>query len=235
MGILTIGVVTRPFNFEGTQRANVASEGIIRLKERADCVIVIRNESLLGMCDANVSIEKAFRMVDEVLFQSVNGISEVITSTGNINLDFNDVKATMSDGGHGWISVGYGTGENRAVDAALAATKSSLYDFTLDRARKILFNITYSDMSLAEVGQAGDTIRGVADPTAQIIFGLATDRAMGSDVKITLIATGFGDGGGGRADEETAVSEEVEPAPVLDDQTQPDPDGRRRRTLPWAR
>lgn len=234
MGILTIGVVTRPFNFEGTQRANVASEGIIRLKERADCVIVIRNESLLGMCDANVSIETAFRMADDVLFQSVNGISEVITSTGNINLDFNDVKATMSDGGHGWISVGCGSGPNRAVDAAMAATKSSLFDFTLDRAKKILFNITYADMSLAEVGQAGDAIRGVADSSAQIIFGLATDRAMGSDVKITLIATGFGDGGSGAVDEASGQFEE-EPMPVFDDMTEPETDGKRRRTLPWSR
>ena len=227
LGILTIAIVTRPFNFEGSQRANVASEGIIRLKERADCLIVIPNERLLDMCDANVSIEAAFRMVDDVLFQSVNGISEVITGTGNINLDFNDVKATMTDGGHGWISVGYGSGENRAVDAARAAIVSSLFDFTLDRARKILFNITYSDMALTEVGQAADVIKGVADPAAQIIFGLATDPAMGSDVKLTLIATGFGEG--------DSSSVEDDPMPAVDDGPQIDEEGKRRRMMPWTR
>ncbi len=227
LGILTIAIVTRPFNFEGSQRANVASEGIIRLKERADCLIVIPNERLLGMCDANVSIEAAFRMVDDVLFQSVNGISEVITGTGNINLDFNDVKATMTDGGHGWISVGYGSGENRAVDAARAAIVSSLFDFTLDRARKILFNITYSEMALTEVGQAADVIKGVADPAAQIIFGLATDPAMGSDVKLTLIATGFGEG--------DSSSAEDDPMPAVDGGPQIEEEGKRRRMMPWTR
>ncbi len=227
LDILTIAIVTRPFNFEGAQRANVASEGIIRLKERADCVIVIPNERLLDMCDANVSIESAFRMVDDVLLQSVNGISEVITGTGNINLDFNDVRATMSDGGHGWISIGYGSGENRAVDAARAATVSSLFDFKLDRAKKILFNITYNDMALTEVGQAAEVIREVADPAAQIIFGLATDPAMGSDVKLTLIATGFGEG------ESDTVADD--PMPSVNEGPQFEADGKRRRIMPWTR
>lgn len=227
LGILTIAIVTRPFNFEGTQRSNVASEGIIRLKERADCVIVLPNERLLEMCDTNVSIEAAFRMVDDVLFQSVNGISEVITSIGNINLDFNDVRATLEDGGHGWISVGYGSGENRAVDAAKAAIVSSLCDFTLDRATKILFNITYSDMALTEVSRAAEVIKEVADPAAQIIFGLATDPAMGSDVKLTLIATGFGEGEG-------SALEDI-PEPDVDFAPQVEPEGKRRWALPFAR
>jgi cell division protein FtsZ len=174
-------------------RTKVASEGIIRLEERSDSVIVIPNERLLSMCDANVLIEDAFKMVDSVLFRSVEGISEVITSTGNINLDFNDVKATMSDAGHAWISMGYGSGDNRAVEAARDALASPLFDFSIDKAQRILFNIMCGDLTLTEVNEAANVIREVADPTAQIIFGLATDPRIGSGVKLTLIATGFGE------------------------------------------
>ncbi len=227
LDILTIAVVTRPFNFEGSHRAKVAAEGIVRLNERADSLIVIPNENLLSMCDANVSIEAAFRMVDDVLFQSVTSISEVITGTGNINLDFNDVKATMIEGGHGWISVGFGSGKDRAVDAARSATVSSLFDFTLDRAKRILFNITYGEMALTEVGQAAEVIRKVADPGAQIIFGLTTDPRMGSDVKLTLIATGFGEG------ESDTVEER--PAHSIDDMPNSQVEAGRRRILHWNR
>jgi len=227
LGILTIAVVTRPFNFEGSHRAKVAADGIVRLKERADSLIVIPNEKLLGMCDANVSIEAAFKMVDDVLFQSVNSISEVITGTGNINLDFNDVKATMTDGGHGWISVGHGSGKDRAVDAARAATVSPLFDFTLDRATRILFNIAYSDMALTEVSQAAEVIKKVADPSAQIIFGLTTDPAMGSDVKLTLLATGFGEGN------DDVVEEH--PGPPVEDVPWNEVEPGKRRILPWTR
>jgi len=227
LGILTIAVVTRPFNFEGTHRAKVAADGIVRLKERADCLIVIPNEKLLAMCDANVSIEAAFRMVDDVLFQSVNSISEVITGTGNINLDFNDVKATMVDGGHGWISVGHGRGKDRAVDAARAAIVSPLFDYALDRAKRILFNIAYNDMSLTEVSQAAEVVKKVADPGAQIIFGLTTEPAMGSDVKLTLIATGFGES------ERDSVGDH--PGPPAEDVPWNGPETGRRRVLPWMR
>jgi len=208
LGILTIAIVTRPFAFEGVHRARIASEGIIRLEERADSLIVIPNERLLSMCDANVSIEAAFRMVDDVLFQSVHGISEVITSSGNINLDFNDVRATMNEAGHAWISMGLGRGETRAVDAARAAIVSPLFDFSIDRAKRILFNIIYSELTLAEVNEAANIIREVSDPNAQIIFGLATDAGMGSDVKLTLIATGFREGESRKETESLTVLDE---------------------------
>lgn len=227
LGILTIAIVTRPFNFEGVHRARVASEGIIRLAERADSIIVIPNERLLSTCDSNVSIEAAFKMVDGVLFQSINGISEVIMSSGNINLDFNDVRATMNDAGYAWISMGYGTGEDRAVDAAKAALASPLFDFSIERAKRILFNIIYGEMTLSEVNIAANVIREVSDPNAQIIFGLATDPGMGQNVKLTLIATGFREG-------EPKVK--IEPPVEYDmDVSEFEMDSRRRQFLPWNR
>ena len=225
LGILTIAIVTKPFNFEGAHRAKVASEGIIRVGERADSIIVIPNERLLSMCDANVLIEDAFKMVDSVLFRSVEGISEVIISTGNINLDFNDVRATLSEAGHAWISMGYGAGENRAVEAARDALASPLFDFSIDRAKRILFNIMCSDLTLVEVNEAANVIREVADPTAQIIFGLATDHNIGSRVKLTLIATGFGESKDTVVNEPPIEPEEYFPEFGLEQE--------RRSRLPW--
>ncbi len=228
LGILTIAIVTKPFNFEGVYRARVAEEGVIRLRERADSIIVIPNERLLTMCDANVSIEAAFKMVDDVLFQSVEGISEVITNWGNINLDFNDVKTIMNEAGHAWISMGYGSGETRAVDAARAAIVSPLFDFSIERAQRILFNIIYNELALSEVNQAADVIRQVADPNAQIIFGLATDPEIGRNVKLTLIATGFREGGDHVESEgtTTADGDDLPEFPVED---------KRRSLFPWLR
>jgi cell division protein FtsZ len=240
LGILTIAIVTRPFAFEGVHRARIASEGIIRLEERADSLIVIPNERLLSMCDANVSIEAAFKMVDDVLFHSVHGISEVITSSGNINLDFNDVRATMNEAGHAWISMGWGSGETRAVDAARTAIVSPLFDFSIDRAKRILFNIIYNDLTLTEVNEAANIIREVADPNAQIIFGLATDPKMDQDVKLTLIATGFREGETRKASEARKMSEtpiEPESLAVPDEDELPEFgfEDRRRKLLPWTR
>jgi len=214
LGILTIAIVTTPFSFEGVYRARVAEEGVIRLRERADSIIVIPNERLLSMCDANVSIEAAFKMVDDVLFQSVQGISEVITSSGSINLDFNDVKAIMNEAGHAWISMGHGSGETRAVDAARAAIVSPLFDFPIERAQRILFNIIYNDLALSEVNEAANVIREVADPSAQIIFGLTTDPEIGCNVKLTLIATGFREGGD-HAESESAMMADGDALPEL--------------------
>lgn len=193
LGILTIGVVTRPFDFEGLHRAKVAEDGIVRLRERADTIVVIPNERLLSMCDANISIDSAFKVVDDVLLRSVQGISEVITLPGHINLDFNDVRAIMRDAGYSWIAIGHGSGETRAVDAAKAALVSPLFGFSIERARRILFNIVGNDLSLSEVNEAADIIRGVAASYAQIIFGLGTDPGIGQEVKFTLIATDFSD------------------------------------------
>jgi cell division protein FtsZ len=190
-GVLTIAVVTKPFLFEGVHRALVADEGIVRLTERADTIITIPNERLLSTCDENVSIDDAFKMVDGVLLASIRGISEVITTSGHINLDFNDVRATMTDAGQAWIAIGFGEGASRAADAAKDATESLMFDFSIENANRILFNIIGNDLTLAEVNQAAGVIRQVADPGAQIIFGLASDPALESGVKITLIATGF--------------------------------------------
>ncbi len=228
LGILTIAIVTKPFNFEGVYRARVAEEGIVRLKERADSIVVVPNERLLTMCDANVSIEAAFKMVDDVLFRSVEGISEVITCLGNINLDFNDVKAIMNEAGHAWISMGYGSGETRAVDAARAAIVSPLFDFSIERAQRILFNIIYNDLALSEVNQAADVIRQVADPNAQIIFGLATDPGIGRNVKLTLIATGFREGGDHVESEDTTTDDG-------DDLPELSVEDKRRSFFPWVR
>jgi len=228
LGVLTIAIVTRPFNFEGVCRTRVAEEGVIRLRERADSIIVIHNERLLSMCDANVSIEAAFKMVDDVLFQSVEGISEVITCSGNINLDFNDVRAIMNEAGHAWISMGYGSGETRAVDAARAAIVSPLFDFSIERAQRILFNIIYNDLALSEVNEAANVIREVADPNAQIIFGLATDPKIGRNVKLTLIATGFREGRDNQ-DSESAMTADG------DDPPESAAEEKRRSFFPWPR
>ncbi len=191
LGILTIGVVTRPFSFEGLHRARVAEEGIIRLRERGDTIVVIPNERLLSLCDENISIDAAFKVVDDVLFRCVQGISEVITLPGHINLDFNDVRTIMRDAGYSWIAIGHGSGETRTVDAAKSALVSPLFDFPIERARRILFNIVGNDLSLSEVNDAADVIREVSAAYAQIIFGLGTDPGLGSEVKLTLIATDF--------------------------------------------
>ena len=191
LGILTVAVVTRPFGFEGTQRAKVAEEGIIMLKEKVDTIVVICNDRLLNMCDMNVSIDTAFKMVDDVLCQSVQGINEVVTTVGHINLDFNDVKTIMRGAGLGWISVGRAGGPTRAADAARAVIATPVFDFSIDKAKRILYNIRGNDLTLAEINEAANIIKRVADPEAQIIFGFGADPLMDRMVKITLIATDF--------------------------------------------
>jgi cell division protein FtsZ len=191
LGILTVAVVTRPFSFEGSQRAKVAEEGINMLKEKVDTIVVICNDRLLGMCDMKVSVETAFKMVDDVLFQSVQGIHEVVTTIGHINLDFNDVKTIMRGAGLGWIAIGRGGGSTRAVDAARAVIGAPIFDFSIDKAKRILFNIIGNELTLAEINEAAGVIKQVADPEAQIIFGFGADPLMDRTVKITLIATDF--------------------------------------------
>ncbi|MBE0480360.1 MAG: cell division protein FtsZ [Dehalococcoidia bacterium] len=229
-GILTIAVVTMPFGFEGSFRARVAEEGIIRLKERADTIIAIPNERLLSLCDTNVSIDQAFKMVDSVLLSSVQGISEVITTCGHINLDFNDVRATMSEAGYAWIGMGYGEGKTRAADAARGATVSPLFEYSIENAKRILFNVVGNDLGLSEVNEAANLIRDVADPTAQIIFGLATDPKLGKKVKITLIATGFKEHKGLDEGEDIASAGEMGQMGMTAAETT-----RRRSFFPWSR
>jgi cell division protein FtsZ len=191
-GALTIGVVTRPFSFEGAQRARVAESGIDELKEHVDTLIVIPNDRLLEMADKRVSLMDSFRMADDVLRQGIQGISELITVPGLINLDFADVKAIMSLGGAALMAVGKGSGDDRARQAAEQALSSRLLDVTIDGARGILFNVTGGpDLGLYEINQAASIIRETAHPDVNLIFGAVIDENMGDEVRITVIATGF--------------------------------------------
>ncbi|MCA9939283.1 MAG: cell division protein FtsZ [Anaerolineales bacterium] len=191
-GALTIGVVTRPFSFEGTKRAKVAESGIEALKEHSDTLIVIPNDRLLEAADKRVSLLDSFRLADDVLRQGIQGISELITVPGLINLDFADVQAIMSMGGAALMAVGSGKGEDRARTAAEQALSSRLLDVTIDGARGILFNVTGGpDLSLFEINQAASIIRETAHPDVNLIFGAVIDENMGDEVRITVIATGF--------------------------------------------
>jgi cell division protein FtsZ len=192
VGALTIGVVTRPFTFEGARRAKSAEGGITRLKEHADTLIVIPNDRLLQIVDKRASLQDAFRTADDVLRQGIQGISELITVPGMINLDFADVRAIMSEGGAALMAVGRASGEDRARIAAESAISSQLLDITIDGARGILFNVTGGpDLTLFEVNQAAAIIKETAHPDVNLIFGAVIDENLGDEVRITVIATGF--------------------------------------------
>ena len=192
IGALTIGVVTRPFAFEGQRRAMVAEEGALRLKEHADTLIVIPNDRLMQMVTKSVSMCDAFRLADDVLRQGIQGISELITVPGLINLDFADVRTIMSEGGAALMAVGEASGEDRAKVAAEKAISSQLLDVTINGAHGILFNVTgSSNLSLFEVNQAASIIKETASPDVNLIFGAVIDESMGDKVRITVIATGF--------------------------------------------
>ena len=189
---LTIGVVTRPFTFEGARRMHSAETGIGKLKDHAHTLIAIPNDRLLQIADKRASLQDAFRLADDVLHQGIQGISELITIPGLINLDFADVKAIMSEGGAALMAVGTGTGEDRAKDAAEKAISSQLLDITIDGARGVLFNVTGGpNMTLFEVNQAAAIIRETAHPDVNMIFGAVIDPNMADDIRVTVIATGF--------------------------------------------
>jgi cell division protein FtsZ len=191
-GALTIGVVTKPFSFEGTHRSKVAEEGINTLLGQVDTLVIIPNDRLLLQCDQKTSVDSAFKMADDVLTRGVQAISEVITVPGLINLDFADVKAIMKDAGPAWMSVGTGSGAHRAVDAAKTALSSPLLDVAIEGAKGVLFNVVGgSSLTLFEVNEAAGVIKQAVDPEANIIFGVAYDPMMDKEVRITLIATGF--------------------------------------------
>ncbi len=192
LGALAIGVVTRPFRFEGVQRAQVAEEGIAKLKEQVHTLIVVPNDRLLQIVDKKASIETAFRVADDVLRQGVQGISEVITVPGMINVDFADVRSVMSEGGNALMGIGRSNGEERAVEAAKQAISSPLLDVTIDGARGVLFNICGGpNLTLYEVEEAANIIRERADASANIRFGAVIDDSLGDEIQITVIATGF--------------------------------------------
>ncbi|MFM8861794.1 MAG: cell division protein FtsZ [Acidimicrobiia bacterium] len=192
MGALTIGVVTRPFAFEGKRRGLQAESGIKNLKEKVDTLIVIPNDRLLTVSNDKTSVLNAFKMADEVLLQGVQGITDLITTPGLINTDFADVKMIMSDAGSALMGIGYGSGENRALAAAKAAISSPLLEASIEGARGILLTIAGgSDLGLFEVNEAASVIHDVAHEDANIIFGTVIDDEMGDEVRVTVIAAGF--------------------------------------------
>lgn len=192
IGALTIGVVTKPFAFEGPRRAKSAEEGIANLKDHADTLIVIPNDRLLQIVDKKVTLKNAFSQADDVLRQGIQGISELITVPGLINLDFADVKAIMSEGGAALMAIGKGTGDDRAKEAAEMAISNRLLDITIDGARGILFNITGGeDMTLFEVNQAAAIIKESAHPDVNFIFGAVIDPEMKDEVRVTVVGTGY--------------------------------------------
>jgi len=192
IGALTVAVVTKPFAFEGTRRMVTAEDGIEELREKVDTLIVIPNQRILDVVDKKVSLLEAFRIADSVLMQGVQGISDLITIPGLINVDFADVKTIMSNAGSALMGIGTGVGENRAITAARSAIASPLLEISMDGARGVLFNITGGpDLTMTEVDEAAKIISSAADPDANIIFGATIDESMHDQIKISVIATGF--------------------------------------------
>jgi cell division protein FtsZ len=190
---LTVGVVTRPFVFEGRLRADQAEQGIQSLRESVDTLIVIENDRLLQVVEKSTPVTDAFRMVDDILRQGVQGITDLITVPGLVNLDFADVRTIMRHAGSALMGIGVSRGENRAVEAARSAISSPLLETSLEGATGILLNITGGpDLGLFEVNEAAEVVTGAADSNANVIFGAVIDEAMGDDVRVTAIATGFG-------------------------------------------
>jgi cell division protein FtsZ len=192
-GALTIAVVTKPFTFEGSHRAQVAEEGLLDLSNKVDTLIIIPNDRLLQLCDAKTSVDNAFRLADDALLLGVQAISEVVTIPGLINLDFADIKSVMKDAGPAWMSVGKASGQSRAAEAAKAALASPLLDVSVTGASGVLFNITGGpSLTLFECNEAAQVISQAVAPNANIVFGVVFDPKMDSEVRITVIATGFG-------------------------------------------
>lgn len=192
IGALTIAVVTKPFLFEGTRRMVVAEDGIENLKDKVDTLIVIPNQRILDVVDKKLSLLEAFKVADSVLTQGVQGISDLITLPGLINVDFADVRTIMSNAGSALMGIGTGVGENRAQAAARTAIASPLLEISMNGARGVLFNITGGpDITMSEVDEAAKIISSAADPDANIIFGATVDETMHDQIKITVIATGF--------------------------------------------
>lgn len=191
-GALTIAVVTRPFEFEGVPRAQSAQDGIERLNEVADTVIVIPNQRLVDRNDRNLTVTNAFHRADDVLRQAVRGISDVLTVPGEINLDFNDVKKVMGGGGHALMALGHGSGDNRALDAVEEAIHSPLLEDSIHGATRVLYNVTSSgDLGMLELSQIADFVREKVHANAEIIMGTVIDEDLDGDIQMTLIATGF--------------------------------------------
>ncbi len=191
-GALTIGVVTRPFTWEGAHRRKRAEEGISRLREKVDTLLVIPNDALLSVCDRKTTVLNSFKVADEVLRRAVQAIAEIVTVCGDINRDFADVRAVMENRGSAMLGIGWGDGDNRATDAARAAIANPLLDVSIEGAKGVLYIITGGpDLTMSEVNAASEIIQKAVHPEAEIFFGLNTDNRLENQVKITLIATGF--------------------------------------------
>jgi cell division protein FtsZ len=192
MGALTVGVITRPFTFEGRRRSHQAEEGMIALQSRVDTLIVIPNDKILSVIPEQTPVQEAFRVADDILRQGVQGISDIINIPGLVNVDFADVRAVMADAGSALMGVGIASGKSRAKEAAIAAIDSPLLESSIRGAKGVVFNITGgSDLTLHEVSIAADTIYEVVDPNANIIFGAVIDDSRQGEIQITVIATGF--------------------------------------------
>src|SRR5881398_1416234 len=193
LGALTVGVVTKPFVFEGRKRAQQAELGIQNLRDRVDTLIVIENDRLLQVVEKKTSVVDAFRMADDILRQGVQGITDLITVPGLVNLDFADVKTIMRDAGSALMGIGAASGENHAVEAAQAAVSSPLLEASIEGATGILLNVTGGrEIGLFEVNEAAEVVTGAADQNANVIFGAVIDESLGEEVRVTVIATGFG-------------------------------------------
>src|SRR5215469_13002942 len=196
LGALTVGIVTRPFQFEGTRRRDQAELGIEALSDAVDTLIVVPNNRLLTVLDRNTTMVDAFRVADDVLRQGVQGISDLVTLPGLINLDFADVRTIMSDAGSALLGIGMGVGENRATEAAMQAVSSPLLETSMEGARSILLSITGGEnLSLWEVNEAAKSVSAAAHPDANIIFGAMVDETLDEQVWVTVVATGYGDNG----------------------------------------
>ena len=212
LGALTIGVVTRPFAFEGRRRANSAEEGIAQLREEVDTLIVIPNDRLLSISDRNVSVLDAFKQADQVLLQGVSGITDLITTPGLINLDFADVKSVMANAGSALMGIGSARGEDRSVAAAEMAVSSPLLEASIDGAHGVLLSIAGgSDLGLFEINEAAALVAESAHAEANIIFGATIDDALGDEVRVTVIAAGFDGGMPKRRDEGTVLRRQTAP------------------------
>ncbi|MDN5325563.1 MAG: cell division protein FtsZ [Moorella sp. (in: firmicutes)] len=210
-GALTVGVVTRPFSFEGRKRAKQAEAGVEELKTKVDTLIIIPNDRLLQVADKQTSILEAFRIADDVLRQGVQGISDLIAVPGLINLDFADVKTIMTDTGSALMGIGRATGEKRAVEAARMAISSPLLETSIEGARGVLLNITGgSNLGLLEVNEAAEIVAAAADPEANIIFGAVIDESLKDEIRVTVIATGFEGKAAEQAADQAAATREAE-------------------------
>ena len=215
-GALTVGVVTRPFAFEGSQRTRLAEAGLENLRDKVDTLITIPNNKLLQTIERNTSLMDAFKVADDVLRQAVQGISDIIVTPGLVNVDFADLKAIMKGAGNALMGIGRAQGEDRAVEAARAAIGSPLLEISIDGARGVIFNVSGgADLSMQEINEAAKIVTDAIDPQAKVIFGAVTDdKLKKGEVKITVIAAGFGDGGMIRK-EERSERMEIKSEPVM--------------------